>query len=256
MENDERTNAFASVMCRRRHVTGLEGNPETEEWTAGALDLYVNQEEEIELPKARFAFYPQSSWFKNLVTQCRIRELTDKFAELRKGGLGKVASARRLMTSTFRAPAFEVRCGKSFNLEKFLRGGGILILEGGPGVSFDAMRTIMGAVILKVIDYVRNRSRPEPRVRLVIDEAANADLLGMFECRAMAETQKMGLDFSVLVQNLNFGNSAVTDGVLQNCLRHEWFYCANEAVARAGAADLGDSSYKDKLMTLSRGVRM
>jgi hypothetical protein len=160
------------------------------------------------------------------------------------------------MTSTFRAPAFEVRCGKSFNLEKFLRGGGILILEGGPGVSFDAMRTIMGAVILKVIDYVRNRSRPEPRVRLVIDEAANADLLGMFECRAMAETQKMGLDFSVLVQNLNFGNSAVTDGVLQNCLRHEWFYCANEAVARAGAADLGDSSYKDKLMTLSRGVRI
>ena len=114
----------------------------------------------------------------------------------------------------------------------------------------------MGAVILKVIDYVRNRTRPEPRVRLVIDEAANADLLGMFECRAMAETQKMGLDFSVLVQNLNFGSSAVTDGVLQNCLRHEWFYCANEAVARIGAADLGDSSYKERLMLLPRGVRI
>lgn len=39
-------------------------------------------------------------------------------------------------------------------------------------------------------------------------------------------------------------------------LRHEWFYCANEAVARAGAADLGDSNYKDKLMVLARGVRM
>ena len=77
MENDEQIQAFANVMCRRRGITGLEKNPETEEWTIAALDIHVNQEEEIPLPTARHAFHPQSHWFKKLIDGCRNEETVE-----------------------------------------------------------------------------------------------------------------------------------------------------------------------------------
>ena len=65
----------------------------------------------------------------------------------------------------------------------------------------------------------------------------------------------MGLDVTIVTQSPNFGSSFVQDAVLQNCQRHEWFFCGNAAVAQLGASDLGDSKLKEELMTLPRGVR-
>jgi hypothetical protein len=96
-----------------------------------------------------------------------------------------------------------------------------------------------------------------PRVLLVLDEATNANLVGAagHEVRALAECQKMGLDIHVLVQSLNFPSAYITDGVLTNCTRHEWFYAANAAVARKAAEDLGDPELEDVIRRLKLGQR-
>jgi len=258
-ENDERIQAFTDVLCRRRGLSGLERNPLTEEWVQAALHLYVEHDKDAPLSVLPYAFEPGHSTFQRLVDGCLDPDIADKFRTLGNGNSrrGHIAPAHRLISGVCRSTAFQARCGSSFNLDSFLDDCGILLVEGGSvgNVSYDAMRTMMGAIILKVIHYVRNRRRPIPRVRMVIDEATNADLIGHYECRALAETQKMGLDVDIMVQNLNFGSSFVQENVLQNCMRHEWFYCGNAAVAQLGAADLGDSKYKEELMALARGVR-
>src|SRR5207244_3204885 len=128
---------------------------------------------------------------------------------------------------------------------RFLGNCGILLVQGG-AISQPVMQTILGSIILQTIQFVRSRPSPVPRVLLVLDEATNANLVGAagHEVRALAECQKMGLDIHILVQSLNFPSAYVTDGVLTNCTRHEWYYAANAAVARKAAEDLGDTDYE------------
>ena len=209
--------------------------------------------------KLAFAFSPGSQEFAELLDRCRDPETVRTFRSIAAGKIarGQYASAARLIREVVTKPAFFVRDGGSFNFGRFLGDCGILLVEGGSlgNVSFDAMRVILGAIILGTIRYARNRRRPIPRVRLVIDEASNAALLNTFLVRALAETQKMGLDIDILVQAIDAGSSFITDGILQNCLRHEWFYCGNAAVAKAGAADLGNSEFAEQLMNLRVGER-
>lgn len=116
----------------------------------------------------------------------------------------------------------------------------MLFVEGSnDGISSDAMQTIMGAVVLRVINYVRRRNNNKTRVLLVLDEATNAQLVSGHEVRAMAELQKKGLDCHVLVQLLDFPSNKITEGVLSNAVRHEWYYNANPAVIRRAIEDLG-----------------
>ncbi len=223
------------------------------------LTLYIEQDEALPLSVLPFAFVPNHPTLKRLIDHCQDPEVARKFRDIARGATKRAqfAPAERLIAGVFNSPAFVVRCGRSFDLPRLLSRGGFLVVEGGSlgNLSDDAMRTMMGAGILQVIHYVRNRKRPYPRVRMAIDEATNANLIGLPETRAMAECQKMGLDIDILVQSPNFGSPFILDAVLTNCIRHEWFYAANSAVASTGAADLGDPSYKSRLMQLQVGER-
>jgi hypothetical protein len=111
-----------------------------------------------------------------------------------------------------------------------------LIVERGEEIGDDTMRVIMGAIVLLVIDHAKRRPVPHPPIRIVIDEATNARLVGGPELRGIAETNKNGLYWDFLVQNLDFPGGA--DTVLQNCVRHEWFGCPYYDLARKAATDI------------------
>lgn len=261
-ENDERVDAFTGILCRRRGASGLQSNPQVEEWTQNALNLFINQKVEVPLSVLPLAFVPNHPMQQQLVDHCTDGDIARQFQSIGSGRTrrGVFAPAERLISSVCTSPAFAIRHG-DFNIRRFLgnaRTPGILLVEGGSlgNVSFDAMRTMLGSVVQKVIQFVRNRPKPNPRIHLIIDEATNADLIGTYEVRAMAETQKMGLDITVICQNLNFGSSFVQDSILQNCMRHEWFYCGNASLAATGASDLGSPDYKERLMSLTRGERI
>ena len=94
----------------------------------------------------------------------------------------------------------------------------------------------MGALDLLAIDHARSRAKPFPPIRVRIDEATNAKLVGRPELSSIAEDSKRGLYWDFYVQNLDFPGGL--DGVLQNCLRHEWFGCPFYDLARKAAVDV------------------
>jgi hypothetical protein len=256
---DELVRSFSDILCRRRALD-LASTPLIEDWVIPALQLYIWQPDHPPLSILQFAFGPPDHpQFQRLLRRCRNADVVSKFREIENGTVrrGSFAPAERLLRSVLSSPAFAARCGSTFSLPAFLDRGGILIVEGGGNISEDAQRTIMGALILQTIRYVRSRPRPYPEVILVLDEATNANLIGAsgYEMRAAAETQKMGLALHVLVQSLNFPSTDITEGMLNNCLRHEWFFAANEAVIRKAAADLGSKDFEPDLRNLQPGER-
>jgi hypothetical protein len=140
------------------------------------------------------------------------------------------------VNAVFRSPAFAARCRGGFDLGGFLQQKGKLIVERGEDIGDETMRTVMGAIVLLVIDHAKRRPRPYPPIRIYIDEATNARLVGSPELRGLAETNKNGLYWEFLVQNLDFPGGA--DAVLQNCVRHEWFGCPFHELARKAATDI------------------
>jgi hypothetical protein len=259
-EVDELVRSFCNVLCRRRQLESLATAAQTEEWVIPALLLYLEQEDHPPLPILDHAFGPPGHPdFMQLLRGCRNQEVASKFREIERGAIrrGQYAPAERLIHGVCNSPAFAIRCGATFHLASFLGRRGILLIEGGGSVSDDAMRTMMGAVILQVIRHVRSRPRPSPPVILALDEATNAGLIGAsgYETRAAAECQKMGLAIHILVQSLNFPSAEITEGLLTNCIRHEWFFAANQAVIRKAAGDLGGTQYEGELRSLKVGER-
>jgi len=249
------------VLCRRRHLV-LSTAAQTEEFLIPALVLYVTQTDHPPLPILNHAFGPaEHPDFQRLLARCRKGndEVLEVFRQIESGKIrrSQFAPAERLLRGVLHSPVFAARCGATFHLPAFLDRRGILIIEGGGTVSDDAQRTVMGAIILHTIRYIRARPQPYPPVILVLDEATNADLIGEsgYEMRAAAECQKMGLAIHTLVQSLNFPSTEITEGMLTNCLRHEWFFAANEAVVRKAAADLGGKDYEEGLRSLKPGER-
>jgi hypothetical protein len=259
-ETDELVRSFCDVLIRRRQLESLATSAQTEEWVIPALMLYVCQPDHPPLPVLNYAFGPpEHPAFRRLLDRCTDRDVARRFREIERGKIhrGQYAPAERLIRGVCTSPAFAVRCGATFQLGSFLDRRGILLIEGGGSISHDAACTIMGALIIQTIRHVRTRPRPHPPVILALDEATNAGLVGAsgFETRAAAECQKMGLAIHVLVQSLNFPSSDITEALLTNCLRHEWYYAANEAVIRKAAADLGSKDYEAVLRTFSAGQR-
>lgn len=259
IEADELIRAFADILCRRRGMESLAGAVLVEQWVTAALALYLAQDDHPPLSILQHAFGPADHpAFQRLLRRCRDPEIAARFREVERGAIGggQVAPAERLLRGVLGSPVFAARCG-SFRVAPFLDRGGILIVEGGGGVSEDAQRTIMGATIIQTIRYVRTRPRPFPPVILALDEANNARLIGAsgYEARAAAECQKMNLHIHILVQTLDFPSSEITDAILTNC-RHEWFFNANEAVIRRAAADLGGRDYEPILRSLTAGERL
>lgn len=260
-EVDELARSFIDILLRRRQMESLATAALTEEWLLPAIMLYIEQEDHPELSILNYAFGPTDHpAFRRLLHRCTNRDVADRFREIEKGKIsrGQYAPAERLLKGVCGSPAFAARCGSTFQLGPFLDRRGILLIEGGGNVSDDAQRTILGSAILQTIRHVRSRSRPNPPIILCMDEANNAGLIGAsgYEMRAAAECQKMGLALHVLVQSLNFPSAEITEGMLTNCLVHEWFFAANEAVIRKATADLGSKDYEADLRSLKPGERM
>ena len=210
------------------------------------IQLYLAHPQRLPLTILPFGFMPGSDGFELLLGSCTNSEVVWKFEQLRKltprGLRAEIGSASRLINGVCRSPAFAVRCRGGFRFEEFLDAGGILIVERGDGVSEDAMRTMMGAIVIKVIEHAKKRKRPNPPIRITIDEANNAGLVRSHESKALAETQKYGLSLDILVQTPDFPRE-IYDNVMQNCLRKEWFGCASVEVARTAAQDIVGASY-------------
>lgn len=258
-ERDHLVRSLADVLCRRRNLE-LSTAALTEEWVIPALTLVIEQPDSPSLTILNHAFGPPDHPdFRRLLWKCRDEEVQAKFEEIANGTIrrGQFAAADRLIRGVCSSPAFAARCVPTFQLSRFLDASGILIVEGGGNVSDDGQRTVMGAVVLQTIRYIRTRPRPYPPVILVLDEANNANLIGAsgYEVRAAAECQKMGLAIHTLVQSLNFPSQEITEGILTNSLRHEWYFAANEAVLRKAAADLGNKDYEADLRQLKPGER-
>ena len=260
-QHEQYAQTFTDILCRRRSASSatLSTSPQTEEWTLKAIRFLLHQRQERPASDLRYVFKPGHPIFNLLLHQCTDPDTLFDFHQIAEGSVrrSQFAAAERLISGVCGSPAFIARCGTTFDLPKFLSNAGILIVEGGgDGVSGDTMRTIMGALILQVIQYVRTRSGSKPRVLLVMDEATNAGLISQHEVHALAECQKMGLDLHILVQLLDFPSSQVAAGVMTNCIRHEWFYASDPAVARKAADDLGLSSEEaDSVRKLKIGER-
>ncbi len=259
-ENEQTIREFMDVLIRRRDVQSLASHPLTEEYIFDAISLVIYQTVESLASDIQFAFEIHENRFRELVAGCTKTSVKQKFQAIKSGEIkpGQYASARRLIRSVCSSPAFTLRCHRSFDLTRFLNSRGVLLVEGAPsGISPDTANTIMGAIVLQVIHYVRSREKAFPRVLLVLDEATNAALLGSagHEVRALAELQKKGLDVHILVQSPTFASSFVEDGVMTNCIEHHWFFSANDAVAQKAARDLGDPEYRARIRDLRQGQR-
>jgi hypothetical protein len=253
-ENEASIRAFVDILLRRRELTTVAKFPLIEEWLMLACWLYVEQDKQRPLTDIKYAFQPKHPCFRDLLDHGSNLETVRRFRALARGKVSRAqyGAAARLLAGVCDAPAFAVRCVAKpvFNFSRFLDQAGILLVEGGgESLSDDAMRAIMGAIILRTIRYVRSRPRPYPPVILAIDEVNNAGLFSSFEARALAETAKYGLAQHVLTQQLNFPNPAITEGVLSNTLVHEWFGNNSPAVRRVAAADLGDREFADLIRT-------
>ncbi|MBN8627060.1 MAG: hypothetical protein J0M17_16395 [Planctomycetes bacterium] len=256
-DHERLADQFAELLCRRRESASLAAAPQTEEYTKHGLRLLLEQRRQRPAADLRFAFQVGHRRFARLLAECRHEETEALFRQIADGSIrpGQYAAARRLIEGVCGSPSFVVRCGTRFDVGAFLDDRGILLVEG--GTSPLVTQTLLGAIVLQVIHYVRTRPRPLPRILLVLDEATNANLVGAagHEVRALAECQKMGLDVHILVQSLNFPSAFVTDGVLTNCTRHVWYYAANAAVARKAADDLGEPELAEVVRALKVGER-
>jgi len=253
-ENEATIRAFVDILLRRRDLTSVAQFPLIEEWLLLACWLFVEQEQPRALSEIKYAFQPRHPRFRELLDHGTNPDTVRRFRALARGKVSRaqVAPAARLLAGVCEAPAFAVRCvaRPRFDFARFLDRSGILIVEGGgESLSDDAMRAILGAIILRTIRYVRNRPRPYPPVILAMDEVNNAGLFSHFEARALAETAKYGLSQHVLTQQLNFPTPAITEGVLANTLVHEWFGNNSPTVRRVAAADLGDRQFAELIRT-------
>ena len=240
LENQRRAEAFVEILLRRRNTEGMAGTPLMEEWVMAAITLFLFQVKPRPLTILPFAYMPGTEEFTALVRDCTLPDIRHKFQQLEKlsprGQRAELGSAMRLINAVFRSPAFTARCHGGFDLGGFLQNKGKLVIERGDDIGDDTMRVIMGAIILLVIDHAKRRPQPYPPIRVYIDEATNARLVGGPELRGIAETNKNCLYWEFLVQNLDFPGGS--DAVLQNCIRHEWFGCPYHDLARKAATDI------------------
>jgi hypothetical protein len=283
--NQTRCEQFAEMLLRRRGRDSAAATPTIEEWLLAALNLYIYQRRRRPLADIRFAFQFEHPKFLDMLSACEDPETRCKFEEIMGSRYTPYKAAERLILGLCRSAAFQVRTEHSggFDFDGHLDRNGILIIEGGEGgtLSADAMRAMMGAVVLKTLNYLRRRKREFPHVTLALDEANNAQLIGEsgHETRALAELRKYGLGMHVLVQLLDFPSSRIERSVLANCATRRYFNCSDPRTAARLGEDLGgsyttegkktryykdgsqwdapatfDNPYADELRKLARGV--
>ncbi len=242
-ENEQRIHAFTDILLRRRGADSLAATPVIEEWVKAALWLYVETETPPTLDVLPKVFLPRNRTLKQMLDQCRSEEMVSKFRDVYDGTTrqGQTAPARRFIEGVCNSQAFALRCQRGFDLPHFLARKGILLVEGGSvgTLSFDAMTIMLGSISLMVLDYVKNRPRPFPRLTHVLDEANNAALVDTHEMHALAELRKANYGLKICVQQLDFPSQIITNGVLTNTAAHHWFRQGSTQSAQQASADLG-----------------
>lgn len=262
-ENDRRSESFIEMMLRKRQSESLAGAPLMEDWLFAVLRLFLYQSIKRHIRTLPFAFMPGTKEFDSLLHHCTIPEIRHKFQQLEKltprALRAEVGSVSRLIHSVFRSHHFLRRAVPTFDLGKFLQGGGWLIVERGGDMSDDAMRVIIGVIIKLVMEHARRRPRPYPVIVIHIDEVTTERLVGPQEVRGVATTRKDGLFWDFLDQNLDVHGHA--DALLQNCHRHEWMCCARHDLARKAATDIAagltlssDESRAEQIDSLTRDI--
>lgn len=238
-ENERLAADFVDILLRRRGGESMAGTPLLEEWVLALLMLFLFQAPPKPLTVLPFGFRPGTPEFEALVRDCVLEDIKFKFTQLSKMSYralrAEVGSAARLIDGVFRSVAFTARCTGGFDIGPFLQDRGILIVERGEDIGDDAFKVIIGAIVQQVVSHCKRRAKPYPPVRVILDEATNARLVGRTELKGIAETSKNGLYWTFVVQNLDFPDP---EAVLQNCLRHEWFRCGSYELARKAAVDI------------------
>lgn len=235
---------FTELLMRRRNGPGgggpLTAAPLTEEWTTAAIDLFLAQRVRLPIALLPRAFEPTSDGFRTLLAGCTRPEVRDKFAALARltprALRAEVGAAARLLNALFRDPSLVLRAEGGFDLGGFLQRPGLLVIERGEEIDDDAARVLMGTVVRLVVRHARRRPKPYPRIRIYLDEATNAGLIGPAEVKFLAEMRKYGLFFTVIVQNLDF--PCPPEHVQQLCTTREYFQCSTYELARRAAVDI------------------
>jgi hypothetical protein len=246
-EDDERLREFIGVLLRRRSNIDIKNSPVIERGLLTALKLYMYQKKPVPLYWLPDVYRPMSDVYFQMIENCEDQETVKQmkhWASLPPAQFDyHTGPAHRILEPILKSPAFMIRSGgATFDLDNFLENNGILILDGGSkgDLSRDSACIMMGSVILQVIHH--HRTRQKGKTVLVMDEAVNASLVGLPESQALAECGKWGLEFHILVQALNFPSPEITDNVLQNCWRHEWFRQGSPEAAKLAAQDIGTAT--------------
>ena len=238
-ENQQEAERFGAILLRRQDGAGMAATPLREEWVLALVMLWLCQVVLKPLSYLPFGFLPDTDEFRALVEGCFLPELRHKFGQIArltaKGLRAEVGSASRLVNAVFRSRAFLLRARGGFNLGAFFQAGGKLVVEGGDALE-DVTRVVIGMLVLKIKDFARRRPAPWPRIRVRLDEANSAGLVGTPELKGIAQTRKYGLFWDFLSQDLSFPGGH--EAVLNNCKRHEWMGLKSYELARKAAADI------------------
>lgn len=238
-QNDDKIRKFIALLIRRGGLKDTSGTPTIEAGLLNALRLYIHQDTPVPLHWLAHLYTPGGGVLDYMVKHCTEPDTKLQMERLllMNGPTREKESgpADRRLRAILMSPAFVLRCsGASFDFDAHLANKGILILDG-YDCNPDSVSVMMSAITLKTIDFCKRTSN---KVQITIDEALNANLLGLQESQALAEVRKFNLTFRILLQTLTFPDPLITTNVLQNCDRHYWFRQGDPESAELAAKDV------------------
>lgn len=157
-EHEQQAENFSEILMRRRDERSMAGSPQTEEWVMKATQLLLNQPICYPASDLRYCLRPGHPKFERLFQEVTDEDVKFEFIGVAERAIkpGQFAAARRLIDGICGSPSFMVRCGTSFDLGSHLENGGIFLIEGGD-ISQPVLETILGSLLMQVINYVRTR---------------------------------------------------------------------------------------------------
>lgn len=229
-ETEERIREFISVLLRRRGITDPAKTPIIEEGLLTALRCYVYQETPVPLYWLPDLYVPGTDAYFWMMAHCTDQATLHKLRTYALLNPSKrrdeTGPAERILRNVCTSPAFMVRSGAaSFDFDGMLDSNCIYIVDGSSrgNLSRDAASIMMGSLILRIINHCR--TKPRGKIVLVLEEAVNGALLGLFESQALAECAKWGLEIHILVQSpLSFPTPEIGFNVMTNTAWGQEFY--------------------------------
>ncbi|WP_158264842.1 hypothetical protein [Blastopirellula marina] len=229
-ENEDRARAFSEMMLRYQGRTTMANTPLIEAATMTALVAWLSMKKPIPIWKLPDIFDPKSSTYRRVLSDCTEADVCKELArwkELTKAAQRyELGPAHRMFRATLGSEPFRLRCQGNFNLPKFLKDGGMVLIEGGH-VSPEAKRAVFGAILQHITHLAIHRKFKTP-VIVVCDEAH--EYAGSQEANALRELLKFNVLLHMISQSL-FGDSEIQEAMLQNSERIEIYRCDSTASA-------------------------